>query len=222
MTIRLVTACAGALAALCLLTPSVSACNNAQCPVELPVMPETQAQPEPQPQAEAPPLQLKKFTRRPVASAATRTVRKADGSYAKVPMKRRTAPQPPVAAAEPAASIDMSQAATQAFAWMAAAQVRVVSPNEVNEIDLAADAAPVMTSVEVAPAVPVVRADEVNELDRQADTPTAVSLDRLNRTLGTAAAPPDGDDTGSWFARMLAVLGGAFAAAAAAARLLIG
>ena len=221
MTLRHLTAGAGLIAALCLIAPPALACDGAQCPVEPQAAPAVQAQPEAEPQAASAPMQLKKFTRRPVASTATRTVKKPDGSYAQIPMTRRAKARPAVAPAAPAAPVDMAETAALAFASLAASQVRVVAAEEINEIDLAADAAVVSTSIEVAQSVQVVGADEINELDRRADAPAAVSLDTLNRTLGQGAAQPE-PESGSWFARMLAVLGGAFAAAAAAARFLIG
>jgi hypothetical protein len=212
---------AGTLAAVVLLAPPAAACDTAQCFVEPQVTAEPPAQSETQSQPAGAPLQLRKFQRRPVASTAARAVKTRDGGYAQVSHTRRTKPQPAAVEAKPA---DLPADAAQAFALHAAAQVRVVSPDEVNEIDLAADAPPeVTTKVEVLNAVAVVGSEELNEIDRKADAPRAVSLDALNRNLPSAAATPDEPaDDASWFARMLAVLGGAFAAAAAAARMLIG
>ena len=209
----------GALAAVVLFAAPAAACDTAQCFVEPQVAPEPPAQTETQAQPAGAPLQLKKFQRRPVASAAARAVKTRDGQYAQVPLARRAKP-PATVEAKPA---ELPADAAQAFASLAASHVRVVSPGEVNEIDLAADAPPqVTTKVEVLNAVAVVGSDELNEIDRKADAPRAVSLDTLNRNLPAAAAPSEPDSDASWFGRMLAVLGGAFAAAAAAARMLIG
>ena len=218
MSIRIAVG-AGALAGLVLVAAPVAACDTAQCFVEPQAVPQAQAEPQAQPAGA--PLPLKKFMRRPVASAATRAVKTRDGNYAPVSVAHRGKPRPAVA--EPTPS-ELPTDASQAFASLAASGVRVVAADEINEIDLAADAAPeVTTKVEVLNAVAVVSADELNEIDRKADAPVAISLDTLNRTRGTPAAQPaePGSDS-SWFMRMLAVLGGAFAAAAAAARLLIG
>lgn len=70
--------------------------------------------------------------------------------------------------------------------------------------------------------VQMVSADELNAVDRQADTARAISLDELSRKLTAAAAESSEPEAKSWMQRLLLVLGGAFAAASAAARMLLG
>ena len=74
--------------------------------------------------------------------------------------------------------------------------------------------------------VRVVSAEEVNELDRRADAPIAVSLDTLSRDLAgsrnliTTTEPRTEPE--SWFQRLLMVFGGAFTGVAAMVRMLLG
>jgi hypothetical protein len=76
--------------------------------------------------------------------------------------------------------------------------------------------------------VQVVSAEDVNDIDRKADSPAAVapsdspaaiSLDSLSRDL--AGSAPKTED-GSWFQRMLLVLGGAFAAVVTLVKTVLG
>ncbi len=171
------------------------------------------------------PLKLQSFMKKPIASGtATRAVKQRDGSYRQVSLARRSKPAAPAAIASPAV---MTPDAAEAFASHAASLVRVVSPGELNEIDLAADATPVSTTaieVVAAPAVQTVQADEFNAIDRTADAPRAVSLDELNRTFAApvVSEPDKTDESSSWLQRMLIMVGGAFAAASAAVRFLVG
>jgi hypothetical protein len=178
------------------------------------------------------PLKLKKFARKPVATSATRTVKKKNGQYTKSKIAREAEP---AKAADPARQTTgaaenvpskLPPAAAQAFASYELARVRVVTPDEIdsaqllssttlaeNAGDLAANNATTIVSPD---AVQVVSVEDVNELDRRADSPAAVSLDSLSRDLA-GNAPPAADDA-SWFSRLLILLGSAFTAVAAVVR----
>ena len=174
-------------------------------------------------QAQSPqvkPLTLKKFMRKPVAKGAARTVKKKNGEYANVAIKR---PNKQPAAAPEVAPEALSPAAAQAFASYELARVRVVTPADDNPPGLMTDSTAVASNAETVinvESVQVVRSDEINDIDRKADTTGAVSLDTLSRTLAATAEPkPEGD---SWFQKMLLLVGGAFAAAAALVRAVFG
>src|SRR5437868_14776389 len=79
-------------------------------------------------QTGATPLQLKKFMKSPVSSSAARTVKKADGDYARLlsqRLKRKAAAKEPVAA-----PIEISSEATSAYAAVMDAQVKIVAEDE--------------------------------------------------------------------------------------------
>jgi hypothetical protein len=181
------------------------------------------------------PLPLKKFTRKPVATSAVRTVKKKNGQSAKAAIARQApiavpAPNPDVVrettGAATSAAAQLPPAAAQAFASYELARVRVVTPEDIDSAQLlsstalaenagalAADNATMIVSHN---AVQVVSAEDVNVLDQQADSPVAVSLDTLSRDLAGNAPPSvDGD---SWFSRLLVLLGSAFTAMAAVVR----
>jgi hypothetical protein len=203
--IRILTTCAAAGAAAILVVPA-SACESGRCEVSAPA-------------AGTKPLKLKTFMRKPVATSATRTVKKKDGAYTKVTIKRRAKAR--VAAPEVTPET-ISPAAAQAFASYELARVRVVTPEEIGK-PLFSDTA--TTSSDEAAVigvdnVQVVSAGEVNDIDRKADSSSAVSLDTLSRNLATSAEPKAESD--SWFQRMMMVFGGAFAAVAALVRTLLG
>jgi hypothetical protein len=129
-----------------------------------------------------------------------------------------TAAEPAVAAqTEPA----LSPQAADAYA-MYASQVRVVAPNEVNEIDLAAPAPSPFP--EVTQNVQVVSADQTGGIGTQTEASRAVSLDELNRNLSTpapaadSAAAPEKPEVKSWLQRMLAAFSSAWSVIAEAAR----
>jgi hypothetical protein len=171
----------------------------------------------------AAPMKLGKHMRKPVASVSARTIKTGDGTLVTVKLARRTKSKP---AGPQFMPVVVSPVAAQAFAEQAASQVRVVSANEANEIDLAADAAPEASSVIAVTSessVQIAAAGPVNEADAATET-RAVSLDRLNKSFAAVseAKPETPDENKSWFQRMLLVLGGAFAAVAATARMLIG
>jgi hypothetical protein len=114
------------------------------------------------------PLVLDKFRRKPVTTAAARSVKTRDGSYAQVGTARRAKPRPTVAQAAPA---KLTPEAAQALASDAGTEVRVVSADEVNELDLAADSAPIVpvrVTTTSEPPVQVVQPDELNAIDRMA------------------------------------------------------
>ncbi|HYI04475.1 MAG TPA: hypothetical protein VD858_06280 [Reyranella sp.] len=196
--IRALTVCAAAMVAA-----PATACESGNC--------STSSQ-----TVEAKPLKLKTFMRKPVATSATRTVKKKDGGYAKVAIKRRAQPAPPVTPET------ISPAAASAFASYELARVRVVTPEEANGASLLSDTAAMSSSavsVVGVDNVQVVSASEVNDIDRKADSPSAVSLDTLSRNLPAAAEPAA--ESESWFQRIM-VFGGAFAAVAALVRALLG
>lgn len=163
------------------------------------------------------PLRLKNSARKPVATSATRTVKKRNGEYASAKPARRAKPRQ-TATAQPA----LSPVAAQAFASYELARVRPLSPEEVDNAQLLASAAVATNAAVVvaADAVQVVSADEINVIDRLADSPRAVSLDSLSRDLA-GSAPPRSDGE-SWFSKMMIVLGSVFAAVAALVRTVLG
>jgi hypothetical protein len=211
MTTFIRTLTAAALCSSVLVGPAAAACENGRCNTGAAA-------------AEAKPLKLKTFMRKPVASSATRTVKKKNGDYAKVAVARRAKPRvgAPVAPLTP----EISAAAAQAFAAYELARVRVVTPEEADNARQLADAATNATKVLAVDSVQIVRADEINDIDRKVDSPAAVSLDTLSRDLAGSReqiipAEPKAE-TESWFQRMLMVFGGAFAGVAALVRVLIG
>jgi hypothetical protein len=210
--IRLLSACA-AVACSALFAAPAAACENGRCEAGTQV-------------AQTKPLKLKTFMRKPVATSATRTVKKKNGEYAKTAIKRRSK-QP--AATPQVTQETISPAAAQAFASYELARVRVVTPEETGGASLFAesvatappnDAATPAPNDAVIDGVQIVSADEINDIDRKVDSPSAVSLDTLSRELATSAEPKAADD--SWLQQMLMVLGGAFAAAAAMVKILVG
>lgn len=217
--IRNLGTCTIAAAALWAAAPA-AACETGNCDTRTPMMTDSE------PQAASEPLALKKHMRKPVASSATRTVKKKNGEYAKVAAKRRVKQREAAAPPTPPAAI--SPAAAQAFAAYELARVRVVTPEEIVTANLLADAAAMSTAslssnpttIVGVDSVQVVSAEEVNDIDRKADSPKAVSLDALSRDLAGNAEPKAEDD--GWLQRMLMVLGSAFAAAAALVRTLLG
>jgi hypothetical protein len=178
------------------------ACENGRC--------EPGAQP-----ATSQPLKLNSFRRKPVATSATRTVKKKNGEYAKVKTTRPVTQNPQVTPES------ISPAAAQAFASYELARVRVVTPEETDGL-IAETAAASMNRAAVVDVdnVQVVSADEVNDIDRKADSPRAISLDALSRDLAGSAEPKAED--GSWLQRLLVMIGSAFAAVTALVRMLLG
>ena len=216
MTIRrlvcILTVCAAATG-LAVTGASAAPCKGAHC------KPEARS-------SQAKPLTLTKFMRKPVTAAATRTVKKMDGQYANVAIKRRSKRQPAAlhAAAPQVAPETISPAAAQAFASYELARVRVVTPGDDNGPALMTDSTAVASNTETVvnvETVQVVSAEQVNDIDRQADAPRAVSLDTLTRSLAASNGEPKAEGN-SWFQQMLLMIGGAFAAAAAMVRAVFG
>lgn len=181
--------------------------------------------------AEGKPLKLNAVARKPVASSATRTVKKKDGEYARVAGKRRAKRSTVAQEAPPPAAViattGISPAAAQAFAAYALARVRVVTSEEAESSRLIADASANGTMVIGVDQVQIVNANDVNHLDSKADTPYAVSLDTLSRdlagsrNLGTAAVETRVDSE-SLLQRILVVFTSAFAGLVAMVRALLG
>lgn len=173
-------------------------------------------------QTGATPLQLKKFMKSPVSSSAARTVKKADGNYARLPsqrLKRKAAAKEP----EPlAAPIEISSEATNAYAAVMDAQVKIVAEDELNEIDLAADVVPIVpvavpTSTET---VHVAGPNEINAIDRAADKGT-VGMAPAAEPVAMASSPIGlATEHKSWMQRMIDGLNVVLAAATAAAKAL--
>lgn len=183
------------------------------------------------PAAEGKPVQLRTFMRKPVATSATRTVKKRNGEYAKVAVKRRPqAPPPATATATPAAPL--SPAAAQAFAAYELARVRVVTAEDADSARFITDTPIEAMSVLAVDNVEVVSADEVNHIDRQADSSMAVSLDALSRDLAGSRSlaslynvGPPGEpkaEADGWLQHLLVMLGSAFAGVTALVRILLG
>jgi hypothetical protein len=203
--VRILAMCA--IAAPALVATPANACESGRC--------EPGAQP-----AASQPLKLNSFRRKPVATSATRTVRKKNGEYTRVKTTRPVKQNPQVTPES------ISPAAAQAFASYELARVRVVTPEETN--GLIAEAAASMNGAAVVDVnnVQVVSADEMNDIDRKADSSRAVSLDALSRDLAgsrslTASTEPNAEDS-SWLQRMLVMIGSAFAAVTALVRMLLG
>jgi hypothetical protein len=174
-------------------------------------------------QTGATPLQLKKFMKTPVSSSATRTVKKTDGDYAQLPsqrLKKKAATKEPEPATVP---IEIASEATNAYAAVMDAQVKVVTEGELNEIDLAADVVPIVpvavaTSTET---VHVVGPNEVNVIDRAADKGTVGMAPAVVEPVAMASGPISlATEHKSWMQRMIDGLNVVLAAATAAAKAL--
>ncbi len=167
-------------------------------------------------------LQLKKFMKSPVSSSATRTVKKADGDYAQMParrLKKKAAAKQSVHAPAP---VEFASEATNAYASVMDAQVKIVSADEVNEIDLAADVEPIIpiavsTSAET---VRVVSPSEVNAIDQAADKETVGIAPPAEPTTTAFSTISITTELKSWVQRMIDGLHVVFAAATAAAKAL--
>ena len=223
--IRRSVACAAVVGALTAAAP-ILACETGNCVTGAKAELSAQAAP-------SKPLTLRTHMRKPVATSATRTVKKKNGEYAQAASKRRpTQRVADTAAVAPDATTSavITPAAAQAFASYELARVRVLTPEELGSASLTADfaaASPNATTVVSVDNVQVVGAEEVNDIDRRADALRAVSLDALSRDMAgsrhLAESPePKGADDSTWLQRMLMVLGSAFAAAAALVRRLVG
>jgi hypothetical protein len=168
------------------------------------------------------PLQLKKFMKGPVSSSATRTVKKADGEYAQLPAQRlrKKATKQPTTEEITMETANALEAAN-AFASVMESQVKVVSANEVNEIDLAADADPIIpiavpTSAET---VHVVGPNEINALDRAADKETVAMVPTAEPAVESSSTSMMAE-LKSWGQRMIEGINIVFAAATTAVKAL--
>jgi hypothetical protein len=184
---------------------------------------------------QAKPMKLKKFMKKPVASSATRTVKKKNGEYTKPSTKRGAARSAatPVPASPPAPEKAISPEAAQAMASYELARVRVVTPETTGSANLLTDPTSTIVNIDT---VEVVNAEEINDIDRKADSPAAVSLDALSRDLAGSGgrdfaaiepkieprAESHAPDNDTWLQRLLTMLGSAFAAVTALARTLLG
>jgi hypothetical protein len=209
--VQTVTLCAAAVAGVSLASP-VIACEPGRCETGTEAKTKTASKP----------LKLKNHMRKPVASSATRSVKRNDGEYRKVAFKRRAktsekTPEktsekaPAKTRAEPRAEVQpelppISPAAASAFASYELARVRVISPELIEEsrllADLVANSSAVAddTTIIGIDSVQVVQSSEVNDIDLKADTPYATSLDALSRDLAgsrsLAGTHEPKDDTG--------------------------
>ncbi len=179
------------------------------------------------------PVELETYLREVPSKPAPRVVKKQDtgpvgertAEKPKPRKKQLAAPQPKPAEAEPPKPAVVQSDAMQqpAYAFDAAAFVRVVSADDLNEIDLAA---PPETSVTETTgvgirSVQVVDPVEVNDLDRRADTIRTASLGMATQLPAMAQRQPE-VEAPSWLQRTINRLGAAFASVSAAVRSLFG
>jgi hypothetical protein len=183
--------------------------------------------PTPPTEAETPP-KLEAAQRKPAAAAGTRTAKegqaRANRSTVKHHSKRRLAKVQP----EPAV---MRNLAPEAYALDTAALVRVVEPDEFNEIDRAA--APSDESRIAYAAEPKRESAQVDSVD-QSNARLAVSLDMLARKLATTprpqpqpqvqvqAQPAPQPEPETWLQWALSRLTRVYVSASAAVRTLLG
>lgn len=213
-----------AAAVLTTIAAPAGACDTITCPSVI------QAKP-------AKPLPLAKFVHKPVATAAVRTVKThvSTARQAKADPRPLAMPARPseIAAKSPAERIPpaaaRAYASTQVFGSTpyAIARVRVVTPEDLSEINAKANAAafapapyannPPTTAYN---GVKIVSADAINEIDLKADTIEPAALDAA--TPERIAGSDTGHGTTTLLQRMLVALGGAFATAAAAVKALAG
>lgn len=216
------------------LVSPASACDDSRCtitPQEAPAQPEQ-------------PMKLKKFMHRPVASRAVRSVKTADGEYAPVKLtrhgKHRGATRIKAASSSHAKAAPTDIAAGQPSSAPtlettgvpfplpgvadATGAVPVVTADQVNDLDRAADTAPNPTNDAAEPVVEVVNTTDLNAGDSHQDVVAAPPTPQViaETVVKSAERPPnDQPSDASWMKQMLMVLGGAFAAAAAAGRVLM-
>jgi hypothetical protein len=206
--VRILTICAAA-ASLLVVAPA-GACESGRC--------ENGAQ-----TATPQPLKLNTFRRKPVATSATRTVKKKNGDYAKAKTTRGATQN----SAQPLVTPEsIAPAAAQAFASYELARVRVVTSEETSGLIAEAAASMNDTALIDVDKVQIVSADEINDIDRKADSSNAVSLDALSRDLAgsrslTESAEPKAEDS-SWLQRLLVMIGSTFAAITTLVRTALG
>jgi hypothetical protein len=219
-----------AAGAVVLVSPA-AACDNAKCSIE-PIQAAAEQAPEQ-------PLKLKKFMRRPIATAAVRSVQTTSGGYAQVKLAHHSrhhgrarlraashrSAKTDMAADEPVVAPQTTEpvAAMPPAATAAAAGVQVVTADEVNAIDMAAGNPPADVAAEPVAAMANASAPDA------AGVPDDAVAAGAPAAAAPAAPPPQviaktADETpadSSWAKQMAMVLGGAFAAAAAAGRMLM-
>lgn len=243
--VQTLTLCAAAVAGVVLASP-VIACEPGRCETGTEAKTETNTASK----TESKPLKLKKHMRKPVASSATRSVKRNDGEYRKVAFKRRAKTSEKTSEKAPAKTRaetraeaqpelpPISPAAASAFASYELARVRVISPELIEEsrllADLVANSSAVAddTTIIGIDSVQVVQSGEVNDIDLKADTPYATSLDALSRDLAgsrsLAGTHEPKDDTGlqawlrNWLHQALLAFGSAFAGLTALVRIFLG
>jgi len=214
-------------------SPAAAECTNMFCELMNKVAPPLPALPSLEPAAAEPaepskPVQWgSPVDIRPAAQSETKPVRRtAKRDSAEAPAASKPRKKKPESTAK-AAPAQVKPAAAGAYALDYASLVRVVPPEDVNEIDLAAPEgvveadppAPESTEDPAAAQVQVVEAAELNGLDRQASDAAAAAQD--TQTQDVAAAPPE-PETKSWMERVRGVFGSAMSMVSAAMRSLFG
>ena len=175
-------------------------------------------------QAGSAPLQLKTFLKKPISSSATRTVKKPDGSYTTLSSRRlKKTPATPEPGPLPV-PLQIASDAITAYAAVMDTRVRIVSEDELNEIDLGADVTPlvpsaVATTVETAP---LTGSRQIHNAGRTADR----QMTGMTPATTANSPSPNPADTPlghkSWVQRMVDGLNVVLAAATAAAKVLFG
>ena len=222
-----------AVAGCCLMAAPAQAddCIAANCDPQPPVV-------EAKPEA---PLRLEKFRRQPVAlGKPTQVVKKPNGHYVKVRLNQPGKPKVARKPGEPSPEffpVVVSPVAAAALAMQenvtrAAAYVRVVDADELNEIDLAAAETPVVSdaplvAIQVPTTIePPIRVNSVQELidhdHRAALAATASAATAAPISAKPPAVTTAGFDLSAWLWRCVASLGDGLAALFAAARALLG
>ncbi len=169
--------------------------------------------------ASSQPLQLSQFMRRPsgVAARAAKAWR-ATATKVAIASPRKQSP----AAAEPAGPAEPPSGASQALASQPAVLVREVASDELNEIDLAANAAPTergALAMAAGRAVQLAEAREVNGTDRKASDVRPILASVAAGSRGTATGTPAMNE--NWAVRVWNMLSAGTAAVASAARWLV-
>jgi hypothetical protein len=181
----------------------------------------------PNPSAEAePPPRLESAQPKPAAPAGTRTAKKGQARASRSTVKHQSKRHLAKVQPEPAV---MGNLAPQAYALDTAALVRVVEPDEFNEIDRAA--APSDESRIAYAAEPTRESAQVDSVD-QSNARLAVSLDMLARKLATMpppqpqvqvqAQPAPQPEPETWLQWALSRLTRVYVSASAAVRTLLG
>jgi hypothetical protein len=200
MIARSVLRCGLLAASLFVIAPPAGACDGARCTTA------------------GKPLQLSNFMRHPSAKA----VRAANAWRATAPKSaiasRGKRMPTAIAAIEPA---DPPSESSPAPASQPAPPVREVASDELNEIDLAANAAPIARealAMAAERAIQVVEASDLNDIDRKARDLRPPGIP----ASGSAPASSNAPASGNWAVRVWNMLYSGMSAVAAAALWLIG